>query len=130
MRKKEVESSLAFLKGGNNEFNAAMESINDMFSDVFKTVDFEEGAISDPQNLEKFEPIEEMWNEMIHGEGNQGEDEEEDEDGESEVVFGEPIIYDTMREVHPKSQNYMTHNGGAGVNQFGGLNPYETQHDF
>lgn len=65
MRKKEAESPFDFLKGNDSEFNAAMNSINDMYSDLFKTIDFHEGAISDPQNLEKFEPIEEMWKDMM-----------------------------------------------------------------
>ena len=43
-----------------------MSSINDMYSDLFKTIDFKDGVIDDPQNLEKFEPIEEMWNEIMN----------------------------------------------------------------
>lgn len=51
MRKKETESPLDFLKGNDLEFNAAMESINDMYSDLFKTIDFQEGTISNYENL-------------------------------------------------------------------------------
>lgn len=47
-------------------------------------------------------------------------------------MFGEPIMYDTMRENKQNYQNYHTGNykGYQEINQFGGLNPYETVSDF
>lgn len=50
----ECQSSVGFLKGNDTDFNQAMDSISDMYSDLFKTVDYNEGRISDESNLNIF----------------------------------------------------------------------------
>ena len=49
-----LENPTDFLKGTDLSFNEAMDSITDMYSDLFKTIDFEEGAITDDNNLNVF----------------------------------------------------------------------------
>jgi hypothetical protein len=54
-----------FLKEGNDaEFDKAMNSINVMYDDLFKTTDYNPNCF-DNENLGKFDSIENMWNDIM-----------------------------------------------------------------
>lgn len=56
-----------FLKEGHDaEFDKAMNSINEMYDDLFKTTDYNlSGSSYDHENLGKFDSIESMWNDIM-----------------------------------------------------------------
>jgi hypothetical protein len=75
-----------FLKGGHdNEFDKAMNSINDMYDDLFKTTDYYSRDNISAENLELFKPIENMWNDIMEIPEEQKQPEHE------EIVLGEPV---------------------------------------
>lgn len=54
-----------FLKEGHDpEFEKAMGSITNMYDDLFKTTDYQAGKF-DLENIGLFDPIENMWNDIM-----------------------------------------------------------------